>query len=133
MIRRRFLAAGAIGLAAWAWGGSPDVAGGPIDPRFPEVVTVTMDSRAVRLALTGTATRTKYRLRVYAVASYAPDLALIGDWDPDLFFVVEWPSWEAFQRLPADSGYQAVAPLRECGLRRSLLLRCRAVGVALPE
>lgn len=67
------------------------------------------------------------------VASYAPDLALIGDWDPDLFFVVEWPSWEAFQKLPADPGYQAVAPLRERGLRRSLLLRCRAVGVALPE
>lgn len=67
------------------------------------------------------------------VASYAPDLALIGDWDPDLFFVVEWPSWEAFQRLPADPGYQAVAPLRERGLRSSLLLRCRAASVAPPE
>jgi hypothetical protein len=35
--------------------------------------------------------------------------------------------------VPADPGYQAVAPLRERGLRRSLLLRCRAAGVALPE
>lgn len=67
------------------------------------------------------------------VASHAPDLALVGDWDPDLFFVVEWPSWEAFQRLPADPGYQEVALLRERGLRRSLLLRCRAASVALPQ
>ena len=67
------------------------------------------------------------------VASYAPDLALIGAWDPDLFFVVEWPSWESFQKLPADPGYQAIAPLRERGLRKSLLLRCRAASVALPK
>lgn len=67
------------------------------------------------------------------VGSYAPELALIGDWDPDLFFIVAWPSWHAFQELPADPGYQAIAPLRERGLRRSLLLRCRATDVALPE
>lgn len=66
------------------------------------------------------------------VASYVPDLALIGEWDPDLFFVVEWPSWESFQKLPADPGYREVAPLRERGLRKSLLLRCRATEVVLP-
>ncbi len=65
--------------------------------------------------------------------SYVPDLALIGEWDPDLFFVVEWPSWEAFQKLPQDPGYQRVAPLRERGLRKSLLLRCRTASVALPR
>ena len=65
------------------------------------------------------------------VGSYTPDLALIGDWDPDLFFVVEWPSWEAFLELPEDPGYQKIAPLRERGLRKSLLLRCRAGAVAI--
>lgn len=65
------------------------------------------------------------------VCSYTPDLTLIGEWDPDLFFVVEWPSWEAFLALPADPGYRAIAPLRERGLRKSLLLRCRGVGPAI--
>lgn len=67
------------------------------------------------------------------VAGYTPELALIGEWDPDLFFVVEWPSWEAFLALPEDPGYQKIAPLREQGLRKSLLIRCRAAGVALPR
>lgn len=56
------------------------------------------------------------------VASYAPELALIGTWNPDLFFVVEWSSWESFQRRPADPGYQAIAP------RRSLRVFRRGVG-----
>ncbi len=64
---------------------------------------------------------------------YAPDVALIGEWDPDLFFIVEWPSWEAFLRMPQDEGYRAIAPLREHGLRKSLLLRCRSAGTALPD
>lgn len=66
------------------------------------------------------------------VASYAPDLALIGDWNPDLFVIVEWPSWQAFHMLPQDPGYLEIAPLRERGLRNSLLLRCRPGEVALP-
>lgn len=66
------------------------------------------------------------------VAGYTPEFAVIGEWDPDLFFVVEWPDWEAFLALSQDPGYQKIAPLREQGLRKSLLIRCRAAGVA-PE
>ncbi|MEM1204535.1 MAG: DUF1330 domain-containing protein [Acidobacteriota bacterium] len=57
--------------------------------------------------------------------AFNPEQALIGDWDPDLFFVVEWPSWEAFQALVDDEDYRRDAmPLREEALERSLLIRC---------
>jgi uncharacterized protein (DUF1330 family) len=67
------------------------------------------------------------------VESYAPEFALIGEWDPDLFFVVEWPSWDAFMKLPQNAGYQKIAHLREEALDKSLLLRCRLATVALPD
>ena len=57
--------------------------------------------------------------------AYVPEMAVIGDWSPDLLFVVEWPSWEAFTELPRNPGYQKIAHLREEALRDSLLIRCR--------
>lgn len=65
--------------------------------------------------------------------SYTPELALIGEWDADMFFIVEWPNWEAFTKLPQDPGYQKIAHLREEALRDSLLIRCRRDFSAAPE
>ncbi len=62
-----------------------------------------------------------------ALDAFQPTQALIGEFDPDLFFVVEWPSWEAFQKLPQDPGYQPIAHLREEAIENSLLIRCQAV------
>lgn len=58
---------------------------------------------------------------------FTPELALIGDWDPDLFFIVEWPSWEAFTKLPESEGYMKIAHLREDALENSLLIRCSRI------
>jgi uncharacterized protein (DUF1330 family) len=55
---------------------------------------------------------------------FTPDMALIGKWDPDLFFIVEWPSWDAFTQLPKSEGYQQIAHLREDAIEDSLLIRC---------
>ncbi len=55
---------------------------------------------------------------------FVPDMAVIGEWDPDLFFIVEWPSWDAFTKLPGNDGYQKIAHLREEALDDSLLIRC---------
>ena len=63
------------------------------------------------------------------VESYVPETALIGEWDPDLFFVVEWPDWDAFLRLAQSEDYQRIAHLREEALEKSLLVRCRAVAM----
>lgn len=77
LVNRRLLLA--LGLAAWAAGPAPVGAAGTGDPRFPEAISAAIGGRTVRLALTGTALRTKYRFRVYAVASYAPEgLAIPG-------------------------------------------------------
>ena len=66
------------------------------------------------------------------VESYTPQEALIGEWDADLFFVVEWPDWETFLRLPQNPGYQKIAHLREEALRDSLLVRCKREQISLP-
>ncbi len=55
---------------------------------------------------------------------FIPTESLIGDWQPDLLFFVEWPSWEAFQQLGQSEAYQKIAHLREVGLENSLLIRC---------
>jgi hypothetical protein len=73
MNRRRFLALGAIGLAGLTAGTPPVVASGTDDTRFPATIVAEVGGKPVRLALTGTALRTKLRVRVYAVASYAPE------------------------------------------------------------
>jgi len=75
------------------------------------------------------------RLGGRLVDSYAPDLALIGEWDPDVFFLVEWPSWQAFTTLATESAYLEIAHLREEALERSLLIRChrQLVGFATEE
>ena len=73
MVRRRFVALGVIGLAGWAVGTRHVVAGENSDPRFPATIVVEVGGKPVRLALTGTALRTRLRVRVYAVAGYAPE------------------------------------------------------------
>jgi uncharacterized protein (DUF1330 family) len=67
------------------------------------------------------------------VEGYSPEAAVIGEWNPDLFFVVEYPSWEAFLELPQHPGYQKIAHLRDEALRDSLLIRCRRQALSLPE
>jgi len=56
--------------------------------------------------------------------SFIPTQALIGDWQPDLFFIVEWPNWDAFLKLGKSKEYQKIAHLREIGLENSILIRC---------
>ena len=68
--RRRFLAAASAGLAAW---GASARAWGADAAAFPAAIVADFNGRAARLALTGTALRMILRVRVYTVASYAPE------------------------------------------------------------
>lgn len=66
MIRRRFLAAVPFWFASRAALAAP----GSGDARFPSTIVTPVGGQSVRMVLTGSALRTKYRFRVYAVASY---------------------------------------------------------------
>jgi len=58
---------------------------------------------------------------------YIPEQALIGEFDADLVFFVEWPSFTVFQAFITDPEYQAIRHLREEAITNSLLIRCRMV------
>lgn len=58
-------------------------------------------------------------------SNYYPEAGLIGDWDPDVFFLVKYPSKEAFDTMANSPEYRAIVHLREAALEKSLLIRCR--------
>lgn len=58
------------------------------------------------------------------VAGGEPRQAVIGQFDADLVFFVEYPSWRAFQEMIADPEYRQALPLRENAITKSLLIRC---------
>ncbi len=60
-----------------------------------------------------------------ALERFVPETMLIGHWDPDLLFVVEYPNRAAFDRLVNSEDYRAIAHLREQALEKSLLIQCR--------
>ena len=62
---------------------------------------------------------------------YVPEESLIGNWDPDVFFIVKYPSKEAFDSMINSAEYAEVAPLRETALEKSLLVRCRPGSLVL--
>ncbi len=58
--------------------------------------------------------------------NYYPEKELIGNWDPDVFFMVKYPSKEAFHTMINSPAYQKILHLREEAIDNSLLIRCRA-------
>ena len=57
--------------------------------------------------------------------------ALEGEFDPDLFFVVRYPSAETFDRMWESEVYAEVAGLRTDALQRVALTRC-AIDPSMP-
>lgn len=56
--------------------------------------------------------------------AYNPEKALIGDFDPDVFFVVKYPSQSAFDSMVTSKEYEEIRHLREEAIENSLLVRC---------
>jgi len=56
--------------------------------------------------------------------AYVPQANIIGKFDADLMFFVEWPTEKSFAEFLQDPGYQAIRHLREEAIRDSLLIRC---------
>jgi len=61
--------------------------------------------------------------------AYIPEASMIGKFDADLVFFVEWPNQAAFLGLIQDPGYKAISHLRDEAIDDSLLIRCRKMGV----
>lgn len=55
---------------------------------------------------------------------YVPQQEIIGKFDADLIFFIEWPSWEVFITFTKDPDYQPVYKIREDAITNSLLIRC---------
>jgi uncharacterized protein (DUF1330 family) len=56
--------------------------------------------------------------------AYLPGANIIGKFDADLVFFVEWPNKQAFLNLIQDPGYQAISHLRDEAISDSLLIQC---------
>lgn len=55
-----------------------------------------------------------------------PRQAIIGEFDADLVFFVEWSSIEVFQQMVHDPHYKKISHLREEAITKSLLVPCTA-------
>lgn len=63
-----------------------------------------------------------------ALTISVPGVPLIGDFDADLIFFVEYPNKQAFIDLFTDPGYKKIAHLRENAITKSLLVPCYPLG-----
>jgi len=55
---------------------------------------------------------------------YLPEQDIIGEFDADLIYFVEWPSWDVFNTFARDPEYLKIRHLREESITKSLLIRC---------
>lgn len=58
--------------------------------------------------------------------AYKPNQALIGSWDPDVFFVVKYPNQAAFESMVSSEDYAKIKHLREEAIENSILIQCNA-------
>lgn len=55
---------------------------------------------------------------------YLPQQEIIGEFDADMIFFVEWPDWNTFTSFASDPDYVKIRHLREDAITKSLLIRC---------
>ncbi len=60
--------------------------------------------------------------------SFVTDRELIGEFDPDLVFFIEYPDWQAFKDFANSADHHKIAYLREEALDKSILVRCNRPG-----
>ena len=61
------------------------------------------------------------------VAGGVPFKAVIGEFDADLVFFIQYPSWRTFLDFIADPEYQKISHFREDAITKSLLIRCEKI------
>lgn len=61
--------------------------------------------------------------------SFVPDRSVIGGFDADLVFFIEYPNWQAFKDFANSTEYHKIAFLREESVEKSILCRCTTPDV----
>ena len=56
--------------------------------------------------------------------SLEPDRALVGEFDADLVFFVEYPSWEAYKKFVNSAEHHKIAYMRESAVDKMILVKC---------
>ena len=56
--------------------------------------------------------------------SFMPDRELIGEFDADMIFFVEYPDWSAYKQFANSPKYHQIAYIREEAVEKCLLIRC---------
>jgi len=56
--------------------------------------------------------------------SFVPTESIVGDFDADLIFFVEYPNLQAFKDLMGNEDYQTIVQLSDDAIEKSLLIRC---------
>jgi len=56
--------------------------------------------------------------------SFVADRQLVGEFDADLLFFIEYPNWQAFKDFANSAEYHKLAYIREEALEKQILVRC---------
>ncbi|MFT4635899.1 MAG: hypothetical protein ACI854_001036 [Arenicella sp.] len=56
--------------------------------------------------------------------SFVTDREIIGEFDADLLFFIEYPDWQAFKNVANSAEYHRIAYLKKEAIEKSLLIRC---------
>lgn len=56
--------------------------------------------------------------------SLEPERALVGDFDADLVFFIEFPSWELYKKFVTSAEHRKLAYLRESAVDKMVIVKC---------
>lgn len=56
---------------------------------------------------------------------FVPDREIIGEFDADLIFFVEYPDWQAYKDFANSADYHKLAYLKEEALDKSIMVCCK--------
>lgn len=56
--------------------------------------------------------------------SLSPERSIVGDFDADLLFFIEFPSWDAYKKFFFNPEHHKIAHIREDAITKMLLIKC---------
>lgn len=57
--------------------------------------------------------------------SFVPERSLVGEFDADLVFFLEFPTWDAYKQFATSPAHHKIAYLRTDSVANTILVRCK--------